>query len=843
MALDYNALVDYIRQRAPAYGIDPDTAIKVARSEGLQPGTWQSRVVKDGVREPSYGPFQLLVGGGNTGFPTGLGNRFEAETGLNPADPATVGAQVDFALAHAAKNGWGDWYGAKNTGVGRWQGIKGGQTALAFANQGVASPAVNAVNQEADGVPVAKVQTVAFVPPPFSGQQGTFQPLFGADKQPTQNGVQTQPVAQPNGNASTPAATSVPSNDADVLKAWGISGAEGPSPSSTQPAPAANPDADLIKSWGLGENGNAPAAAIETSKAAAPAETAGQAVGNVIDKGISAAETAGSWLGNKLGTAASFGNNLIRQMGTGVPVVGGLLNKADAATDAAIAPMVNPHLSTTNQLQGATFGERYQNALAQQNAHDQQFEAAHPIVSTGAQLAGGAVALGGAARAIPGAATALGLEGGIGTRMALGAAGGSALGATDAATRGENGAGIANSAMGGMAGGLLGPVAGKAIGGVANKLVGQISPRIAQLGELAQKYGINVGPAQLSTNPTIKFLDSVINRLPFSGGTAAREGQQRAFNSAVANTFGSNANEITPEVLGAAKSRIGQVFDSVADRTKEITADQPFIGQLRGIVEDFQQTLPDSESAPLTKQLQNIIGKFQQGGNSIDGATYQAITRKGAPLDRLLQSKDPNVRYYGNQIRDALDGALQRSAPQDALADLQQARSQWKAMKTIEDLAEKSPTGDISPSLLMNEVRKSYGNMAYGQGAPLVDLARIGQQFMKEAPSSGTAERSLLMNRLLGGAGSGGAALLALNPGLIPLAATKGAMGLAATRGIGMALRNPSLGNRLIQRSLGNAVPLTRMQLLSRALPDATANQLTARQPLQITVDRPANYR
>lgn len=717
------------------------------------------------------------------------------------------------------------------------------ENALSYAGGAAPSSSVEAVNREAAGVPAAKVQTVAFVPAPFSGQQGAFQPLFGADKPQQQNAPQEAPQVSENVKAQPvqPSPPAAPAADADVLKAWGVSNGEGASSSS--PSAPVNSDDDLAKSWGLDSNTKAPVASLETSKAAAPATTAGQAVGNVIDKGISAAETAGSFIGNKLADGASFGNNLIRQAATGVPVVGGLLNKADAATNALIAPAINPLLSKENQLQGDTFGERYENSLKQQNATDQQFEADHPIISTGAQIAGGAASLGGVANAIPGAAAALGLEGSTGARLAAGIASGGALGSSDTAVRGGNGADIANGAMGGAAGGLLGPIVGKAVGGVANKLVGQISPKIAELGELAQKYGINVGPAQLSTNPTIKFLDSVVNRLPLSGGTAAREGQQKAFNSAVADTFGSNANEITPEVLGAAKARIGKVFDSVAERTTSITADQPFVGQLRGIVQDFQQTLPESESAPLTKQLQNIIGKFQDGGNSIDGNTYQAITRKGAPLDRLLQSKDPNVRYYGNQIRDALDGALERSAPQDALTDLQQARGQWKAMKTIEDLAEKSPTGDISPALLMNEVRKSYGNMAYGQGAPLVDLARIGQQFLKEAPSSGTAERSMLINRLMGGAGAGGAAALLLNPGLIPLAATKGAMGLAAARGASAMLRSPSLGNRLIQGSLGRTISPTATQLVTRALPETPAvNQLMARRPLEITVDRAANY-
>lgn len=114
---DVATMTSYIQQRAAALGIDPGVATRVARSEGLAPGVWQSRIpTSNGTREASYGPFQLYTGGG-------LGNVFQRTTGLDPADPSTWQQQVDFALQHAAQNGWSAWNGAKNTGIGRWEGI------------------------------------------------------------------------------------------------------------------------------------------------------------------------------------------------------------------------------------------------------------------------------------------------------------------------------------------------------------------------------------------------------------------------------------------------------------------------------------------------------------------------------------------------------------------------------------------------------------------------------------------------------------------------------------------------------------------------------------------------
>lgn len=106
----------YIRDAAAARGIDPDVAVRVARSEGLGPGVWQSNVVKDGKRETSYGPFQLLVGGG-------LGDKFQEVYGKSPSDRSTWREQIDFALDEAAKGGWSPWYGAAKVGVGRRTGL------------------------------------------------------------------------------------------------------------------------------------------------------------------------------------------------------------------------------------------------------------------------------------------------------------------------------------------------------------------------------------------------------------------------------------------------------------------------------------------------------------------------------------------------------------------------------------------------------------------------------------------------------------------------------------------------------------------------------------------------
>jgi hypothetical protein len=117
-----NEVEDYIRQAAIARGIDPETALKVYRSEGA--GAWQSLSRKGGMREPSYGPFQLLKGGPGTGFPMGLGNKAPFDV----TDPGTWRQNIDFALNQAVQGGWGPWMGARKQGITGRMGIGPGAT-------------------------------------------------------------------------------------------------------------------------------------------------------------------------------------------------------------------------------------------------------------------------------------------------------------------------------------------------------------------------------------------------------------------------------------------------------------------------------------------------------------------------------------------------------------------------------------------------------------------------------------------------------------------------------------------------------------------------------------------
>ena len=131
---DRSTVEAYIRDRAKAYGIDPDVAVAVAKSEGLNAFD-PTKPDLGGDEHSSFGPFQLHYGGVSQNMPhPGMGDDFTKATGMHASDPSSWPQQVDFALSHASNNGWNAWSGARDS-AGRFLGL--GQNSLPSMTYGI----------------------------------------------------------------------------------------------------------------------------------------------------------------------------------------------------------------------------------------------------------------------------------------------------------------------------------------------------------------------------------------------------------------------------------------------------------------------------------------------------------------------------------------------------------------------------------------------------------------------------------------------------------------------------------------------------------------------------------
>ena len=123
---DDPTVLAYLRSKAASLGIDPNAAMAVANSEGLRNSNASHLSVGDDGS--SFGPFQMHYAGISARMPNkGMGDTFTAATGLDARDPSTIKQQIDYALGVAKKEGWQQWYGARdnnipnNAGIGTWE--------------------------------------------------------------------------------------------------------------------------------------------------------------------------------------------------------------------------------------------------------------------------------------------------------------------------------------------------------------------------------------------------------------------------------------------------------------------------------------------------------------------------------------------------------------------------------------------------------------------------------------------------------------------------------------------------------------------------------------------------
>lgn len=324
---------------------------------------------------------------------------------------------------------------------------------------------------------------------------------------------------------------------------------------------------------------------------------------------------------------------------------------------------------------------------------------------------------------------------------------------------------IANT-LGGAAGGMVGQGVANTVGRMVRPVRATLSPQDAALAGKAQQMGIDLNAAQQTGSKPLRWIDSALDNLPMTAERQAERklAQRQAWQSKVMAQAGENADNAGPDVMGAAKDRLGQLFSDLSARNT-VTLDPQAQAAIRAVeVENAKAgPLANGKVSQVTEWLRSLSqpqGSPILGPNGkplpvppspIEGKVYQDVrsilTKESADAFR---SQNSRLGQSLKELRNALDDAATRSiSSQDAQA-WGAARSQYKALKAIEKATDPA-TGQVSPKKLINELtRKNPGGMIYGQGdQTMPDIARVGKQFIAEnLPDSGTAQRSWYMNAL-----------------------------------------------------------------------------------------------
>lgn len=474
-----------------------------------------------------------------------------------------------------------------------------------------------------------------------------------------------------------------------------------------------------------------------------------------------------------------------------------------------------------------SFGDLYRQAMANSEATKE----AHPGYYAGGAVAGIAPALAvglpakaltgtvattgarGAINAIPGAISQVGnfVRGGPPAATALGRAGQLALragkgavvaapisalyGAGEAPVGEELDGAIGGAGLGATLGAALpvaGAVGGKAIRGVKEAVAPTLDRATAELAAQAQKMGIPLRLDQISPTRFRNTVQKVSQEIPFSGVDAFEDSQRRIWNKALANTIGETADDLSPTTINNFLQRSSNTFDGLVSG-KNVAVSPVDIQDISALRNQVDNTLGlTSRDAKILKtEIDGLVKDLGQG--AVDGQKLSAIRS-----DLLKKSTGSTIgKEIFSDILDKVDDIAKRSLSPDEVKKLTVARREWRNFKTIEPLLEGATDGMINPTALMNRVKGSKyvkaSRAAVGDDE-LVDLARIGKEFMPKKGGSDTFQKSALF----GGGALGGAGMLANTVGTLSAAVAAP----LANRGLQAANQSQSLVRKSIQKSL-----------------------------------------
>lgn len=366
-------------------------------------------------------------------------------------------------------------------------------------------------------------------------------------------------------------------------------------------------------------------------------------------------------------------------------------------------------------------------------------DAARNVSYPEAQTAGrvlGPVGVFSLASMAPFGATALGLEGGLASRMGFGLTSQYGVNVGDEMAHGKS---LPDAAMSSII-----PTAEAApfllFGGKAPKagVPPAASERLQAVNTLLNE-NVPLSAGQQTGSKWLQYRESEL------GGAKAdtlQEQQKQAFVQAALKRAGVDAPRATPQVLSDATKTLGKHFDALAYVSK-VPVDAKLQNDLLGIVSDYHDNA--AAIAPVVEKTMNRIGELAaQNGGFIKGRAYQNLNEH---IGKAMKGADSaaTTMALGN-MKEALDDAMERGMSGSTKAAWQLTRQRYGNLQDVVRAvngarAEDAGVGLFSPANLATSM-KGFSRKGYALGkGDLNDLAHAGTAVMAPLPNSGTAQR------------------------------------------------------------------------------------------------------
>ena len=324
--------------------------------------------------------------------------------------------------------------------------------------------------------------------------------------------------------------------------------------------------------------------------------------------------------------------------------------------------------------------------------------------------------------------------------------------------------------------------------------------RVAAAGRLKAE-GVDVTAGQKTGNQNLMYREDAAAR---TQGIVA--GQDEQFTQATLKRIGVDAKRATPDVMGKAKDKIGDMFNGLAKRNN-IDVDQPLIDGAVKAKATYEKMTNKNNIAPLIENTVNDIAEAARTGVPITGAKYQSMRSELVQASTGSESALRNAAYAVRQsLDDAMGRTLEAKGAIEEIKTYAKARQQWKDYLSLENAVsragEDTALGIINPRQVRGAAA-SQSRASYVTGKnDLGNLARDGNAVMPRLPQSGTQPRlaaqtiSAIQAAGTGPTAGGLAYALTQDPGIAAAAAMAGIVAPTA--------RNAMSASRVGQGYLGN---------------------------------------
>jgi hypothetical protein len=251
------------------------------------------------------------------------------------------------------------------------------------------------------------------------------------------------------------------------------------------------------------------------------------------------------------------------------------------------------------------------------------------------------------------------------------------------------------------------------------------------------------------------------------------------------------------------------LFDDVVDGV-DVMPSRDALVQMSDALSQYKELAPKLTAAPIFQNVQRALNQSAVSGTAIPA---NVVKTWRSTMSKLTTSSDAAMREAAVSAIEALDNSIESALiaarKPEAIAQLREARGQYRNLMAIEHAAQRADvSGVLSPlqlrTALLQQSRRQYTR---GKG-DLGPLTRSAADVLQPLPNSGTQQR-LSAGEIFGGASSGtfaglGSAALGADPMIAA------GIGLGAT--LAPVARNRFLSSDAGQRYFQN-------QLLRRAQP------------------------